>query len=298
MGDAFFNKKSPWASILSRVIPEHHRKNADERKAGFCIQGSVVSDVGYIRSNNEDNYVLGIYRNTTSASHSEITLAPTDIQTPWLFAGVFDGMGGGEQGELAAHDTAEIFQRTVDGLNVGFSRTNVDLMLRKAFLEANNRIVELRQKYRVLGTTGTVLCTDGTGIKIYHLGDSRAYLVREKELMQLTRDQTLAQMKMDVGIYREDAPAAEADKHKLTDYIGRDGTQENAKPVETQWIPVQANDCVLLCSDGLYDMCADEEISDILQRNNSVKQKTDALVKAALAHGGEDNITCLVVSFA
>lgn len=297
MGDVFLNKNTAWSNVLSRLIPEHHRKNEGKKKADFSILGSVVSDAGYIRSNNEDNYILGIYRNTKSASRSEMTLSPADIQIPWLFAGVFDGMGGGEQGELAAHDTAEIFQRTLSGLDTSSSRMNVDLTLRKAFLEANNRIVALRQTYRILGTTGTVLCTDGTDLKIYHLGDSRAYLIRGNELMQLTKDQTLAQMKMDIGIYREDAPDSESDRHKLTDYIGRDWTQENTKPVESQWIPIQPNDCVLLCSDGLYDMCTDEEISDILQKNNSVEQKTAALVKAALANGGEDNITCLVVSF-
>ena len=141
------------------------------------------------------------------------------------------------------------------------------------------------------------MCSNGVEFKIYHLGDSRAYLSREDELLQLTKDQTLAQMKLDVGMYREDDPAAEADKHKLTEYIGRDWTRENIRPVESRWIPIQAGDCVLLCSDGLYDMCKNEEIANILRVNSTTEEKTASLVRSAIIRGGEDNITCVIVSF-
>lgn len=272
-------------------------QNMCTEKNGFSLAASVVSDVGCVRPNNEDNYILGRYMNVNSSDHSEVSVSFSDASGAWQFAGVFDGMGGGEMGELASHDTAAIFLEAFDRLSGTPSKTEVDLSIRKSFLEANNRIIALQKEYKIFGTTGTVMCSNGVEFKIYHLGDSRAYLSREDELLQLTKDQTLAQMKLEVGMYREDDPAAEADKHKLTEYIGRDWTRENIRPVESHWIPIQAGDCVLLCSDGLYDMCKNEEIANILRVNSTTEEKTASLVRSAIFRGGEDNITCVIVSF-
>lgn len=266
-------------------------------KKRFRFSGSVVSDAGSVRANNEDNYVLGQYINHNSADHSETSVSFSDTSGDWQFAGVFDGMGGGEMGELASRDTAAIFLAAFRRISGAQSKAEVDLTIRSAFLEANNRIVALQKEYRVFGTTGTVLCSNGLEFKLYHLGDSRAYLVRGDELLQLTKDQTLAQMKLEVGMYNEDDPAAEADKHKLTEYIGRDWTKENLNPVESLWLPIESGDHILLCSDGLYDMCSNEEIAEILWRNASTSDKAVQLVRAAVSHGGEDNVTCIVVAF-
>lgn len=285
----------PHSTVLLWKKSKNRSEISSDIHCGFS--GAARSDIGCVRSNNEDNYVFGKYMNHDSAEHSEIACSFAKVSGEWHFAGVFDGMGGGEMGELAAHDTAEIFLKAFDGLTESQSKTEVDLILRKAFLEANNRIVSLQKEYKIFGTTGTVLCTNGAEFKIYHLGDSRAYLVHEDELIQITKDQTLAQMKMEVGMYREDDPSAEADKHKLTEYIGRDWTKENLKPVESRWLSVRRNDRILLCSDGLYDMCADDVISGILRKNTSVAEIASELVNTAKANGGEDNITCVVILF-
>lgn len=292
-------KKTSTKPSFSTTLLGNREKLREEcaEKRGYGFASAVVSDVGCVRANNEDNYVLGRYMNINSSDHSEVSVSLSDMPGVWQFAGVFDGMGGGEMGELASHDTATIFLEAFDHLNGSPSKTEVDLCIRKAFLEANNRIIALQKEYKIFGTTGTVLCSNGVEYKIYHLGDSRAYLVRENELLQLTKDQTLAQMKLEVGMYREDDPAAEADKHKLTEYIGRDWTRENIKPVESHWIPIQTGDCVLLCSDGLYDMCTNEEIAGVLWGNGTIEEKATSLVCKAISAGGEDNITCAVVSF-
>lgn len=289
-----FRRKNKDSS--STAATSGHLDGAREKR-GFGFAGTVVSDVGCVRPNNEDNYVLGKYMNVNSSDHSEISVSFSDVSGTWQFAGIFDGMGGGELGELASHDTAEIFLEAFSRLGVTPSGAEVDLCVRSAFLEANNRIVSLQKEHKIFGTTGTVLCADGVVFKIYHLGDSRAYLFRGGELMQLTKDQTLAQMKLEVGMYRQDDPGAEADRHKLTDYIGRDRSREHLSPVESQWIPIEAGDCVLLCSDGLYDMCTDGQISGILRGSGTIEEKTAALVRQANAAGGQDNITCNVVSF-
>lgn len=278
------------------LLPKQNRRMiSDDQVRSYMFSGVAISDVGCVRPNNEDNYILGRYMNEDLSSHSEASVSYSCMTGSWQFTGVFDGMGGGEMGELASHDTAQIFLNAFGSLCGTPSRTEVDLCIRRAFLEANNRILDLQNACRILGTTGTVFCTNGSEFKIYHLGDSRAYRLRGREMLPLTKDQTLAQMKQDMGMYPAGEPLAEADKHKLTEYIGRDWTRENIKPVESDWTAVKPGDCVLLCSDGLYDMCNHEEIHRILEEERSVDGKAAALVQRAISNGGEDNITCVVV---
>lgn len=261
----------------------------------FSFAGAAVSDIGCIRFRNEDNYILGGHFNGRCEDYSEVSRFHANAG--WEIAGVFDGMGGGEKGELAARDAAHIFLEAFRRMDRTSGSEDIDRCLRQAFLTANNQVIALQRSYRVFGTTGTVLCANGKAFKIYHLGDSRAYLLRDGELLPLTRDQTLAQMKLEAGMYREEDPAMEEDKHKLTEYIGRDRTQKNIKPVESQWIPIREGDRVLLCSDGLYDMCCQKEIKSILRQEASAYEAAAALVKQAVCHGGEDNVTCLCIDF-
>lgn len=287
--------KSGARSKAASGNPDSGEAAATQPGGGF--KGAAVSDVGCVRPNNEDNFVLGKSMNDESLDHREAVLSSGCMAGTLQFAGVFDGMGGGEKGELASHDTARIFLDAFGKLTGDPGKTDVDTILRHAFLTANNRIVDLQKECKVFGTTATVLCVKDSEFKIYHLGDSRAYLFREEKLLQLTKDQTLAQMKMDVGMYRKNDPAMEADKHKLTEYIGRDWTKANIRPVESRWIPAQNGDRVLLCSDGLYDMCSDEEIARILSKAKPADEMAAALVQEAIFKGGEDNVTCIVLAF-
>lgn len=266
------------------------------RMQHFCFDGCVMSDVGLTRPNNEDNYVLDGYINIApdaAPRHmAELTASAADFG--WHIAGVFDGIGGGENGELAAHTAAEIFSQAWLKADAQRTKGDMDLLIRQCFLQANNRIV--RKSRKSCGTTGTVLCTNGSEFKLYHLGDSRAYLFRNGELFQLTKDQTLAQMKIDTGIYTASAPQARAEKHILTEFIGRDQTMENMRPVESQWISAEENDWLLLCSDGLHDMCGSQQIASILASAPSAKEAAEKLTDTAILCGGTDNITCLVIA--
>lgn len=281
-------------------IADFHGETPVESQENACpmsFSGSAVSDVGCVRENNEDNYLLEQHMNEASADHSAFTVAASDQSRYWHLAGVFDGMGGGERGELASQKTARIFLDALSRFPKNATKDDVDRVLKCAFLEANNAIVALQSECNVFGTTGTVVCINNQEFKIFHLGDSRAYLLREDKLFQLTKDQTLAQMKMDAGLYDENAPGAEADKHKLTEYIGRDRTQKNLRPVESEWIPIQKADRLLLCSDGLYDMCSDGEIERLLQKHGNVEAQGKRLIEAARRNGGVDNITCVILAF-
>lgn len=267
-----------------------------KKENAFAFRAYAVSDVGRLRENNEDNYFLGASQwNETAANHSE---AAADVKScSWQLAGVFDGMGGGEAGELASAAAAKAVKNAWEQMTGALSRQEVDVLLRRAFLDANNTVVDLQRQLQIFGTTGTLLCTDGNAFKIYHNGDSRAYLIREGDMFPLTKDQTLAQMKLEMGMYDENDPNAEAEKHKLVEYIGRDRTKQNFKPVESHWIPIEKGDGLLLCSDGLYDMVNNEDILFLLLSAGTPREKAALLADRANTNGGIDNITCIYISF-
>lgn len=276
----FFKRKAKKGDPVTAAAPN---------QPGF--RAAVISDVGSLRDNNEDNFILGRHTNQSCLSYCEAF-----IEIPahcWFFIGVFDGMGGGEIGEIAAKTAVDTILAASEQIKSDASKSQVDVLMRQAFLDANNKIIDLQQHHHVFGTTGTVLGTNGVVSKVYHLGDSRAYLVRNGELFQITRDQTLAQMKIDVGIYQPDAPEAEAEKHQLTEYIGKDHTKKYLRPVESDWFSLLPDDGVLLCSDGLYDMCDDTQIGSILSSQTGIFEKVKALTDAAISNGGIDNITCI-----
>lgn len=257
------------------------------------LSAAAHSDVGSVRENNEDNYLLGSYRNTESADHSEAHIAPRRMGDCFI-AAVFDGMGGGEEGERASATAAESLLAHVD--NPGAcGRTEADERVRAGLGEANSKIVEMQENRRICGSTGTVLCLRGREFKVYHLGDSRAYLRRDGTLFQLTRDQTLAQMKMEMGIYDYDDPRSEAEKHQLTDFLGRDKSGGALSAEESEWLALQKGDEFLLCSDGIYDACDDACLSHSLAAACGAREKAEALVAEAMARGSDDNVTAIIV---
>lgn len=251
----------------------------------------ALSDIGSVRDNNEDNYLLGSKMNAHSQARSFCAIR-TEAD---FIAGVFDGMGGGEAGEIASLCAAQAFLSAAEDLREESTTEEIDFQLRSAFQEANNSVINEQKQLRVLGTTGTIIYRKGNKYKIYHLGDSRAYLLRHGSLQQLTRDQTLAQMKIELKLYKAGSAEAEIEKHQLTEFIGRDWTKENLRPVESAWMQLLPGDILLLCSDGLYDCCSDDEIKEILVSGLASDKMAEALIKAANERGGIDNITVIVL---
>lgn len=262
------------------------------KNPNFHITSSVFSDQGHVRANNEDNFLLnGHWKDASAPCAAYNFSAPPGV---WQLMAVFDGIGGGEAGEVASEAAAQVFAASLENIT---GEEAIDSSVTAAFQQANNRILELRQLCWVYGTTGTVLCTDGMKFKVFHLGDSRAYLYHHGQLLPLTHDHTLAQMKLDLGILQSNTSDFEQDRHKLTHYIGQDLTTDHLFPQESPWYAAAPGDTVLLCSDGLYDMCPEQEIIEILDKQQDIQTKTTALVQKAKNHGGLDNITCLLVAF-
>ena len=137
--NAVFNYQKPLSSKEGENVKEPLEAE------GTYFSGCVISDIGCVRSANEDNYVMCKHMNTDLKEHSEAFVSFPQTPGEWRFAGVFDGMGGGEMGELAAHDTADIFLKAFCGIGKGLSKAGVDSIMQKAFLEANNRIIDLQK---------------------------------------------------------------------------------------------------------------------------------------------------------
>jgi protein phosphatase len=203
-------------------------------------------------------------------------------------------MGGEAGGKEAAEICVSTFLSACED-----GETPSERVLKQTLADANARILKRASEmgYARMGTTLVLALVHPTALTLLWVGDSRAYLLRDGKLFRLTKDQTLAQMKMEMGMYDEGSPQAEEEKHKLTEYIGRDWTRENLRPTESQWYAIFPKDLVLLCSDGLYDMCSDQEILKILTAPGSPEEKARNLVSMANSAGGHDNITCLLAMF-
>lgn len=149
---------------------------------------------------------------------------------------------------------------------------------RKNFCDGKSGGSGRKKNHNTCGTTGTVLVTDGNRFRIFHRGDSRVYVMRDRKLYVLSKDHTLAQLKLDVGIYHSAEEIPERENHQLTEFIGMEYESEEV-PFESGWIEWKENDRILLCSDGLYDMCTSEMILKCLAGNESVEETAHRLFK-------------------
>jgi protein phosphatase len=145
-----------------------------------------------------------------------------------------------------------------------------------------------------MGTTLTVAGILGNDLVIGHIGDSRAYLLRESTFKQLTTDHTMAQALIDAGVASSDDPAPRSMRHVLTAAVG---SLDDRIPPQVQRFRLLAGDQLLLCTDGLTEMVADDVIASVLLEAGSVQSACETLIDLALAGGGTDNITVLLARF-
>ena len=202
---------------------------------------------------------------------------------------VADGMGGHAAGEVAsAAVIAALEQLDALGVNAG----DPEVALREAVEDANSTLRDMAAadtELHGMGTTITAMLTDGAHAWLAHVGDSRAYLLRDGELRQLTRDHTFVQQLVDEGRL---APE-EASTHPQRNYItraldGRDGVELDLERLE-----LRPGDRVLLCSDGLSGVVSDASMAEVLA-GSAPEDAVQRLIELALRGGGPDNITAIV----
>jgi PPM family protein phosphatase len=226
----------------------------------------AITDTGKRRRRNEDTYVC----------------------RPPLFA-IADGMGGAQAGEVASRLAAAVLAESADGAR-GEERV-VELVQeanRRVFVRANEDA-----STQGMGTTMTVALVDEAGgtVSIGHVGDSRAYRLRDRELEQLTRDHSLVQELVESGRLSPE----EADQHPQRSVITRVLGSDPDVDVDTLTVRTRPGDLFLLCSDGLTAMVDDDEILRALETwRGDLEGALRKLVDAANRGGGDDNITAVV----
>ena len=200
---------------------------------------------------------------------------------------VADGMGGAQAGEVASKAAAEAFERDLPA-------APPERVLRETIEAANREIHEHARadpSLAGMGTTITAAIVDPAGeeVAIGHVGDSRAYRLRDGRLERLTRDHSLVEEMRRKGQLTD----AQAEDHPQRSIITRALGPEPEVEVDVQTVPAQPGDVFLLCSDGLTTMLDDEHIARILAAATSLEAAVRALIDEANRAGGRDNITAL-----
>jgi PPM family protein phosphatase len=206
--------------------------------------------------------------------------------SPPLFA-VADGMGGAKAGEVASAVAVEAVEDARE------STESAEAQLAGIVRDANRRIYDLAvgdESRRGMGTTLTLAKVHGDEVSLAHVGDSRAYRLRDGELEQLTRDHSLV-----AELERSGQITAEAaEHHPQRSIITRALGPEPDVEVDTYTLAAREGDVFLICSDGLTSMISDEEVSSIVRGAGSLDEAADELVRAANQSGGKDNITVIL----
>ena len=239
----------------------------------MVFEGAVISNIGCVRKNNEDNYYLnGVYRNNISEDNTRFSGSKLEKR---VLAGVFDGVGSSDYGEMASLLSAEILCKYQDNLSA-YTMNNLYLH------EVNDRLVfEMKIDKCTMYTTMAVLYLENDCANVYNAGDSRIYLIRDDRIMQITYDHTIKN---------------ENDKDVVTRYLGMKNN-DAMKLYYVENIDIKQDDIFVLCSDGLYGMVSNEDICDRIcdMRGEKSEVIAESLVSDALSAGGYDNITCIVI---
>lgn len=261
------------------------------------VECAYASDVGQIRSNNEDN--LSAF----------MALVPGYAGSPELLFGFFvvaDGMGGYERGEVASQlavRTAtsraieKIYLRAIAGQGLGDGGETPSEIMERIIADANAVVAQQATRERnTMGTT--IVCALIVGNVIYtgHVGDSRLYGLRREngELEQLTTDHSVVQRLVDTGTLTPEEAAMSPQRSLLYRSLG----QPNIPPADTSFLHARDYTYLMLCSDGLWDMVSDTGIAQILRGSENAEEACRLLITTANQNGGEDNVSAIVVKLA
>ncbi|HEX2948702.1 MAG TPA: PP2C family serine/threonine-protein phosphatase [Armatimonadota bacterium] len=241
----------------------------------------ACSVTGKVRDHNEDA-VLSAHWGSASPGPFGLT----------ALLAVADGMGGHQAGEWASNRALMILKEYIALAN---QCTPIETVLHDAVITANKEIYASSDGTGLLhpGTTLTVVAIKDNHCIVAHVGDSRAYLLRDGALQQLTEDDSWAAELVRQGQMTPDAASNWLHKNQLTKAVG---IRDEVEP-SVQSHDFENGDIILLCSDGLHGMISDEKIRSILLDVQSAVQAGEALCAAANRAGGEDNISVILYSY-
>lgn len=258
------------------------------------LEYTAITDLGSRGRLNEDSYEV-----------TSFELSESD-ETPVLLSIVADGIGGHKAGEIAS----KIAVATIIASIAENDGSDPIWVLKSALLEANHSIIsEAIDDDTRKGMGSTVVCAliYESSLYIATLGDSRIYLIRDSVIQQLSIDHTWVQEALDVGVINSEEARSHPRRHLIRSYLGSsdpikpdlrlylDENENEEQAKANQGLPLVPGDKVMLCTDGLTDLVADEEILKILDLEGNREDHLQKLVDLANLRGGHDNITIVLL---
>jgi PPM family protein phosphatase len=237
----------------------------NDAQGALAVRYAMQSDIGLRRDGNEDSAYAGA-----------------------RLLAVADGMGGHAGGEKASAAVIDALRPLDTEVPAGELLNALDHAVRRAS-SAMRDIVQDDPSLRGMGTTLTALLWSGSQLGLVHVGDSRAYLVRDGEVFQITHDHTMVQSLLDEGKITADEVASHPQRSLLLRAVGAGRPEPDLQLREAR-----LGDRYLLCSDGLHEVAAAEAIARVLVTVTDPDQAAKDLIALAIDGGGPDNITCIV----
>jgi len=253
---------------------------------------AALSHAGMSGKNNEDRYAVFAYRG--------------EDEKPVLFAIVADGIGGHRAGEVAAELAVNYIVEKVSESN-----GNKPLEIMQSAIHTASQVIAScsasKTEQHGMGSTCACVWIEGDRLYTTHVGDSRIYLIRDGKIQRLTVDHTRVQEAIEKGILLPEQARDHPNVHVIRRHLGSvelpqvdfrlrlSNDDDNDKAQKNQGTTLQANDILLICTDGLTDLVRDDEILRVLTTRTSLKSAAEDLVAQANERGGRDNITAILL---
>lgn len=257
-----------------------------------------LTDVGRTREHNEDTFLVADLASDAPAPRDRVhTFVLRDRGTLFMVA---DGLGGAAAGEVAsamAVETVFAHMRQHWSASTDASPERFAACLRSATEEANARIHAYAREHpdsRGMGTTATIAGLFRDTLYLVQVGDSRAYLVRDGKVQQITKDQSLMQRLIDAGELTEE----EAERSERRNIILQALGPEPVIRADLTFQQIRHGDALLLCTDGLFGQVRKTEIEELLDSHSNLVSVCEELIARANESGGPDNITVVAARFA
>jgi len=244
---------------------------------GYDIEYAAICSKGKVRDKNQDNlWCMGAFLDSANNGLIKPISSMANAKSLPAFA-VFDGMGGEQHGEMAAHIAADAFNTAYNNS----PKKDIESFLLETCMKMNGEICQYAEtnNIRSTGTTAAIVMFGKNDIYICNVGDSRVYQHTDKHLTQISRDHCAH------GVVNRKAP--------LTQNLGIPVTEFLIEPYLARGF-YEDGDKYLICSDGLTDLVSEPDIAAIIEKNSDVTECAKALIQKALDMGGSDNITVIL----
>jgi serine/threonine protein phosphatase PrpC len=258
--------------LIKRFLRLGEQVSAPVSEPRFIVQGTILSHPGLVREANEDSVIFSIPAGGGAGHAALIAVA--------------DGMGGHAAGEVASRIAIETISRLYTE-----AKGPIPARLKICFTAANRAIIERGEADPAcagMGTTCTAIVMDDDKAWLAHVGDSRAYLLRSDQFHLISQDHTLVGELVKKGILTRDEALLSPDRNIIVRAMGSDRKIDPL--IWREGLPLLAGDRLVVCSDGLTDLVADETIQSTIT-SMSPAEACQTLIDAALAAGGHDNIS-------